>query len=442
MAVIDAPPRSPVTRSLTARLRGSFAVQVAALMLVCIIGAQWVSIYLFADERARSLRIASKEMAAQELVLRIESGAGDRAGLTVWTGPRPASAADVPGLPEDRPASRFRTWLAGADAALVWAPVGSGVEGAPLGFDWAVLTYETPGGRVNALLRHPEWTNPWKVRSLAAVILTSLGLILATLLVSRRVTAPMRALAEAAERFRGGRVTPVTETGPDEVARTLAAFNAMQERVTGLVAERTRMLSALGHDLRTPMTRLRLRAHLIEEDEVREPVLRDLGEMERLAERALDLARGISATGPGEAIDLSSFARELVEDLREAEIDVTLGAVEGAVLTGHADALRRAVTNLAENAHRYAGGGELSVERADDGVRLVVRDRGPGLPEDRIADVMRPFVRLEGSRAATTGGAGLGLSLAAAVAREHGRRLDLRNRDGGGLEAALVLPRG
>ncbi|MEM7488433.1 MAG: ATP-binding protein, partial [Pseudomonadota bacterium] len=360
--------------------------------------------------------------------------AWSREDLTIWASPDrpdalpPALAHLVSG------STPGAAW---ADGGLPWRD--GAVNVARLGHDAAVLSLPMAGGGwMNAALEMPRWTDPWAMQSWSALALTSLGLLFAAWLIARRVTGPMRALADAADGFRGSDHAPVAPHGPVEMRRTLDAFNAMQERISALVADRARMLSALGYDLRTPMTRLRLRADLLDDAELRDPVLRDLDEIEDLGARALQLARGTCVEG-SVRVPVDAVLEELAGDLEETGLRVALGRLDPVTRPVRRHALRRAVTNLVENADRYAGGCTLSLE---DGAapRIVVRDEGPGMPEDSLAAVTEPFVRLEDSRARHTGGSGLGLALVAATVCEMGGRLSLANRSGGGLEAAIELP--
>lgn len=428
------------------RLRGSLTVQTSIFMLLCLLAAQWVSVWAFCDERAAMLRDVARDQAAREMTLVALAGASDPAGLsredlTFWV--TDAQPNHLPAyIAAQLPASQsFMAAQAdvGVTPQLDWNSSPNGLAVANVGHVAAVLSAPlASGGWLNAALVMPSWTDPWAMQNWSALLLTSIALLLSAAAISRRITAPMRALADAADRFGGGATVPVPTNGPTEMARTFTAFNAMQDRITALVSDRTRMLSALGHDLRTPMTRLRLRAHLIDDSDLRDPVLRDLDEMEELSDRALDLARGNSE--PKRPTDVSDLLRELVEDLREAGIDADTAALAPVPWSVQTGALRRAVANLLENAHRYAGGGTVSLQVEKGTLTISVIDSGPGLPKDSFESVKQPFVRLERSRARHTGGCGLGLALAAATAREHGGTLKLSNRSSGGLLAVIELP--
>ncbi|QPH53681.1 ATP-binding protein [Pontivivens ytuae] len=439
-------------RNMRLYWRDSLTAQTASLMLLCLVGAQWASIWAFCDERAAMLRGVATETLARELSLLAAAGPGahlpPQEGVHVWTSAeRPRSLSDAPpqAVASLEPAQRtafFAAWADEPAGPLDWRSGPAGVSLADAGRRAAVLTLPAPGGGwLNATLAMPRWTDPWAQQSWSALLFTSIALIAAAVGISHRVIRPMRALGRAADNFAGAQPTPVTVGGPGEVGRSIAAFNTMLERISVLVGERTRMLSALGHDLRTPMTRLRLRAHLIAEDDLRAPVLRDLDEIEDLTERALELARGGGAE-PMRRADLRAFLTTLADDLQDADLSVALGTMADVSAPVQRGSLRRAVTNLVENANRYADGAHLALEADADRLRIIVSDDGPGIPEERLSDVVEPFLRLEKSRARRTGGSGLGLALANATAEAHGGALLLRNRPKGGLAAILELPSG
>ncbi|MBB3934133.1 ATP-binding protein [Aureimonas phyllosphaerae] len=268
------------------------------------------------------------------------------------------------------------------------------------------------------------------------------GLVaLVAIVVIRRIAEPLARLTQAAETLgRGEVLEPLPETGPDDIRHTAEAFNRMQERLHRFVQDRTRMLGAIGHDLRTPLTTLRLRAEFVEDEELQARMFATIEEMRAMTEAILALARQESETEPTRTVDLGTLVESLCEDLAEVGNDVRFE--EGGRITCRCrpDSLRRALRNLIENAVRYGREANVSLTSAADGVEIRVRDRGPGIPADRLEDVFAPFVRLEESRNTETGGVGLGLSIARAIARQHGGDVLLRS-GGRGLEAAIRLPR-
>jgi signal transduction histidine kinase len=269
-------------------------------------------------------------------------------------------------------------------------------------------------------------------------------LLVVTWLAARSTTRPLARLASAAETLNPTTPGPrLQEGGPSEVAHAVAAFNAMQDRISQHLRERMQILAAISHDLQTPITRMKLRADDVEEQTTREKMLDDLGEMEHLVREGVAYARSAhGASEPAVNVDLNAFLDSIVYDYQDIGKQVTrAGSVDNPVST-RPHALRRVITNLIDNAIKYAGGGELTVrDDATGRIFISVLDRGPGIPVDRLDAVMQPFVRLESSRSRETGGAGLGLAIAQQLAVALGGTLTLCNRDGGGLEATLTLPR-
>jgi signal transduction histidine kinase len=279
--------------------------------------------------------------------------------------------------------------------------------------------------------------------TLLSTVLIGLGVTGAVVLTVRRITRPMRALALAADRFgRGEAMPPLPEDGPEEVRRTVVAFNAMQARVGRFVADRTRMLAAISHDLRTPLTSLRLRAEFVDDDETRDRIVQTVDEMSRMTEATLAFAREDATAEEARATDLAALIRAVADDFADLGAAVSAEAPERLDHVVRPVALRRALRNLVENALRYGGGARVRLSAGPDEVVIAVDDDGPGIPADKLEEVFEPFVRLETSRSAETGGVGLGLSTARTIARAHGGDVTLANRPGGGLTASIRLPRG
>lgn len=296
---------------------------------------------------------------------------------------------------------------------------------------------------LNAATYTRERRSAWSAVFAVVLGITTVALIGAVLLVARRIAEPLRHLAEAAERLgRGEAVAELVEHGPQEVRRAARAFNQMQGRLRRFVEDRTRMLAAISHDLRTPIATLRLRAEEIDDDEAREGVLRPLEELSALAEATLAFAREEGAEEARKA-DLASLVESVASDLAELGRAVIFEDAPRTPLVCRASSLRRAVRNLIENAVAYGGSAQVSLrpdpERRGH-VQLVVDDQGPGIPEAELERVFEPFVRLEASRNRRTGGTGLGLSIVRSVARAHGGDAAVENRPGGGLRATLSLP--
>ena len=275
----------------------------------------------------------------------------------------------------------------------------------------------------------------WQTLILYVIVLLPL------LWVGRRLARPLGQLTRSAQQFaRTGSADAVEERGPGDVRELTTAFNAMRGRIFAMLDEKDRMLGAIGHDLRTPLASLRVRAESVEDEGERARMSQTIDEMNRMLEDILSLARAGRSTEAAQKVDLSALADAVVEDFIELGSPAEMADSERAVASVRPQQIRRALRNLIENAIVYGERAHVSVVREDGVIRLVVADDGPGISEDRMEEMMEPFTRLEGSRNRETGGAGLGLALVRAIMAEHGGALRLANRVGGGLEASLVLP--
>ncbi|MGZ8327261.1 MAG: ATP-binding protein [Allosphingosinicella sp.] len=260
--------------------------------------------------------------------------------------------------------------------------------------------------------------------------------------IARRLARPLRDLTRAAEGFQGqAPAEPVAPGGPADLRRAVEAFNAMNRRTLALLDEKDRMLGAIGHDLRTPLASLRIRAENMGPEDERERLVATVEEMAATLEDILTLARTGRAREPVRPVDLAALADAVVEEYRELGRPVAFAGSPRAVLAVQPNLLRRALRNLIDNAVSYGGEASVAVEERTDGIEIRVEDEGPGIPAGRLEDVLDPFRRLETSRNRESGGAGLGLAIAHAVAVAHGGRLVLTNRAEGGLRASLTLPK-
>jgi signal transduction histidine kinase len=282
----------------------------------------------------------------------------------------------------------------------------------------------------------------WPYRMLASLAVLLASVIAVSLLAVRWATRPLAALADAAEALgRDIERPPLAEKGPLEVARAARAFNTMQSRLARDMRERTRVLAAMSHDLKTPITRLRLRADLLEDAPLRAKLAADLAQMESMVGATLDFLRGSERAEAVQPIDVNALLESLAADWSETGARVTFAGAPVRPFPGRPKALRRCLSNLIENAVKYGGSAALSAEDGDARLAIRVRDEGPGIPEAELERVFEPYHRLEGSRSRETGGTGLGLAIARAGARAHDGEIRLRNRPEGGLEAELTLPR-
>lgn len=264
----------------------------------------------------------------------------------------------------------------------------------------------------------------------------------ATILIAQRLARPLRDLTQAAEAFRGrNEPVAVRASGPSDLRNAILAFNAMNERVLGLLDEKDRMLGAIGHDLRTPLASLRIRAESVEPADERDSMIRTVEEMTATLEDILTLARSGRVRERVENTDVTALAGSITEQYRELGQDVSFAADGPNLLDIQPILLRRALRNLIDNALKYAGSAEIAVNAEGAGVAMSVLDRGPGMPPEEMEAATAAFYRGEPSRNRDTGGAGLGLSIAKAIANGHGGELRLANRAGGGLSATILLPR-
>ena len=284
----------------------------------------------------------------------------------------------------------------------------------------------------------PEpWPNQIMIAALVAIIVTSA----AAAFVARRVTQPLRELAAAASAAaRGGSAKRVSEEGPDDVRDAAHAFNAMNDQVHRTLESQRHLLSAVGHDLRTPITAMRISTEFIADAEVRERLEKNLVELQDLTEAVLDAARN-AGWEQMRRIDLAALVESLCADLEEMGEPVTWAAHEAAPFSCQPNEIRRAVRNLIVNAIAYGKKADVKLVVSPEAYEIMVDDEGPGIPDADRTRVFEPFVRLEASRSSETGGTGLGLTLVKAIAESHGGSIVLENRSQGGLRARLHLPR-
>ena len=280
---------------------------------------------------------------------------------------------------------------------------------------------------------------PWRVLLTLATLLAAV--LLLSYIAVRWVTRPLQLLATAADELgRDINRPPLPEGGPAEVRRAAHAFNTMQTRLVHFIDERTRLLTAMSHDLKTPLTRMRLRAELLEDVNLRQRFEADLLEMEAMVTQTLEFMRGITNREPTQLIDIMGLLESLQADNEAMGRTVTIDGRATTPLKGVPQLLKRCLSNLIDNAVLYGQRAEVTVEEGADVLTIRVRDHGPGIPESEIIRVFEPFYRVEGSRSRDTGGTGLGLSIARNIAQAHAGDVELRNHDGGGLEAILTLP--
>lgn len=283
---------------------------------------------------------------------------------------------------------------------------------------------------------------PWRPFRLLAWLLI-IGLVALALgrLAARRFARPLERFAEAADRLGiDDTAAPLAEEGPSELRRAAASFNRMQRRVRRLIDDRALMLAAVAHDLRTALTRLRLRVETIDDEAQRAKAVGDLDAMRRMLDETLAFARDEAGDERRERTDLAALLQTMADDAVDAGQPVAYEGPDRLVVELRPVAFRRALSNLIDNAVRYGERATLRLCKTADGIELRVEDEGPGIAPERREEVFRPFFRLEPSRSRETGGTGLGLAIARSVVRRHGGEIVLENRAGGGFAVVVRLP--
>ncbi|MBI2305728.1 MAG: HAMP domain-containing protein [Rhodocyclales bacterium] len=288
--------------------------------------------------------------------------------------------------------------------------------------------------------RPPPQIEQWRFPLNLALFVTLLALV--CWLAVRLALRPLQRMAAAAAAFgRDLRHPPLPTSGPSEVWQAAQAFNVMQEQVREVMAERTQILAAVTHDLKTPLTRMRLRLEACTDPALREKLGGDLNAMQRLVDEGLELARSLESSEAAARLDVGALLASIADDAADAGQPVRYEGPTGVLADCRPNGLRRAIENLVDNALKYGQDAEIRLETTTDALHLRILDHGPGIAEANLADVLRPFVRLEASRSRESGGTGLGLTIASNLIAAQGGTLVLANRPEGGLEAHITLPR-
>ncbi len=305
-----------------------------------------------------------------------------------------------------------------------------------------VLSIGLRDGRwLNAGLNHRQHVGRIGFPILLSFLITGSVLALVVILAVRRVTRPLEHLSGAADRMgRGETVSPIAEAGPADLRETIRAFNQMQDRLHRMMTDRTRMLAALGHDLRTPITSLKLQTEFIEDDDLRDRMQRQLNDMHQMAESALNFARDASDGEAARQTDITALVESLIDDMEGINTAVSFVGETRITTRCRPVALGRAIRNLIQNAVNYGGQAIVDVSDAGDHIEITIDDNGPGIPEADLARVFDAFERLDDARNKDSGGTGLGLTIARTIARSHGGDVTLTNREAGGLRARITLP--
>ncbi len=305
---------------------------------------------------------------------------------------------------------------------------------------YSLLVQLTDGSWLMFSIPSRSWgLGQWQ-RNLILILLVLLSTALVALIATRHLARPLQQFAEGARRFGVDfRAPPIEPIGPKEIRQAILAFNAMQAQLQHFIKDRTQMLAAISHDLRTPLTRMRLRGEFIDDPDQQQRLFRDVDEMQAMINSSLEFFRDDARLEQATQFDLAELLQTLIDDYRDQAIDIAFSGPAHLVYFGRPLGLKRVVTNLLDNAIKYACEPAIELSGDDEQVTVVILDRGPGIPVESQEQVFVPFYRLEGSRNKNTGGVGLGLSAARAIVLEHGGSLTLSNRKIGGLQVNVVL---
>lgn len=429
-----------------------FDTLVARLILVSLLGitlVHVVSLWTYEHALDQELTLANESRLAERLI------SIKRSVMLVPEAQREALAHDFSSGPIDAHWSKSKGTAAGGPGVEAWYGLSSRLkEMAPeLGPDDLLIGTSTDAHVALLSIRLPDssWLNvsvfaaspsgSGRHGTLLSTSFMAIGVVLMSLLVARWLTQPLRSMAQAVIALSPDNpLSEVPERGPLEVRQLAAAFNEMRRRIAGLVSRRTRSLAAVSHDLRTPLTRLKLRVNDVQSPELQHAMSADIAEMEQMIDATLAYLRGDDASEPRRAIDLGALLQTIVDDAKDAGHDAVLISRSHLVVHARHIALKRALSNLVTNALRFGTRVTVSTEVVGDDVYVTIEDNGPGIPEDQLAVVVEPFVRLEASRNRETGGVGLGLTIAKTNLEADGGSLTLRNRPEGGLSAIVCLP--
>jgi signal transduction histidine kinase len=368
-------------------------------------------------------------------------------GFVVWTFERGATQperADATDALVGRLTDRVRARLAasGSAAPVIWPFVEPGVlpveKASTRMIRLAIVLRDGTVAAFRIRLTSPSlrW---YPMLGLAVAICLIVSLI--SLVSARAFSSRLAAFARASDSIgRTGEGTTLPESGPREIRLAAHAFNQMQERLQRFVRDRTQMLAAMSHDLRTPLTRMRLRAEFVDDETQRRKMLSDIAEMEAMITETMRFARDDAARERRRVERLDRMVEDICRTLRDAGHDAELVAGAAVSVELSPVAMRRALGNLLDNAIKYGHGARVAVEPRQEQIAIVIEDTGPGIPAALHEHVFQPFQRLDASRNRDTGGVGLGLSVARTIIRGHGGEIELDNRDAGGLRVTVTLP--
>lgn len=298
------------------------------------------------------------------------------------------------------------------------------------------------GSWLNFVTAFAAFTPFWATSYFLIVIGTTVVVASLSLWAVRHATRPLSMFTTAAERLgRDVDAPPMAEDGPAEVRRAAAAFNQMQTKLQALLRDRMQMLAAMSHDLRTPITRLKLRAELIDDEQQQRKILADLEEIQAMIDASLGFARDAASREDEATFDLPVLLQTICEMAEDAGGNAQYDGPDHAGFVGRPQTLKRALTNLVDNALKYGSRARVMLGEAGEEFRIVIDDDGPGIPEAEVDKVFAPFYRIDASRSRETGGVGLGLAVVHAAIQLHGGSVSLRNRPEGGLRVLIHLPK-
>jgi signal transduction histidine kinase len=450
----------------------SLRVQLIVLIVAALAVAQVISLWLFVDERSLAVRAALGFEAAGRAanVARLLEGAPEDLHASILRAVNsPLVRFDMSSEPIVKHTvhsdgglveSRVRTLLGDTYSRDIRVELHQ-IEGQILPLphlsqEMAEMHMAMMRGELSAVemnlsiaLSGGQWLNvgtrferpplQWPFFSTLTFALTAaLILVVVFWFLFTRLTGPLQRLVRAADDLgRGEDVTDLPMSGPKEVRELTTAFNRMQDRLTRFVADRTRLLAALGHDLRSPLTAMRVRAEMVDEAETRDSLVASIEEMQTMVEATLTFARGLTGSEDAADLNVGEYLTSLRADMVE-KFDLAEGSEVRARI--RPNSFRRALRNVIENATRYGEAARVSYTKQENDLVITVEDDGPGIPTTELERVFDPFYRLEESRSLETGGHGLGLSIARTIIRAHGGDISLANRQEGGLRATVVVP--
>lgn len=432
----------------------SFDTLAARAVLVSLIGitlVHFLSLWTYEHTLERELTIAHEARLAERII------AIKRSVMLVPPLQREIVAHDLSGGPIEAHWSLTRGAIPGGPGAEHWQSLAGQIVSLAQDHNPADVIIGSSAGAdphvalVSMRLPDDSWINvslfavgrprPSSHGTVISTTLMAFGVILLSILIAGWLTRPIRTVSAAVRSLSpDGAPIIVRESGPEEVRDLAKAFNDMQRRIADLIARRTQSLAAVSHDLRTPLTRLKLRTEDLHDDDLKGAITSDIGEMEQMIDATLSYLKGDETAEARRPLELTALLNTIVNDARDAGHDVTYETREHIVIDGRLIGLKRAFTNLISNAVRFGSKVNVSTDLSDSAVTILVDDNGPGIPVDQLAAVLEPFVRLDHSRNRETGGVGLGLTIAKSHIEADLGTLTLTNRVEGGLRATATLP--